>query len=48
MDYLLNVVRDPEQLKIVRLWLWSDRLRWFVIGVFALMVAQGIALVIYG
>jgi hypothetical protein len=48
MDYLLNLVRDPEQLKIVRLWLWCDRLRWFVIGVFALMVAQEIVAVIYG
>jgi len=48
MDYLLNVVRDPEQLKIVRLWVWCDRMRWFVIGVLSLIIAQGIVAVIYG
>jgi len=48
MNPLLAIVRDPEQFKIVRLWLWCDRLRWFVIGVLALMVTQGIAMVIYG
>jgi hypothetical protein len=48
MDYLLNAVRDPEQLKIVRLWLWFDRACWFVIGVLTTMVSSCTALMIYG
>jgi len=48
MDFLLNTVRDPEQRKIVRLWVWCDRMRWFVIGVLSLIIAQGIVAVIYG
>jgi len=48
MNPLLAMVRDPEQFKIVRLWLWCDRLRWFVIGVIALMVAQTVVMVAYG
>lgn len=48
MRSLLDAVRDPEQRKIVQLWLWFDRLRWFVIGIFALMVAQVVVMVIYG
>ena len=48
MKLLLDTVRDPQQRKIVEMWLWCDRLRWFVIGVIALMVAQTVVMVAYG
>jgi hypothetical protein len=48
MDFLFATVRDPEQRKTMRLLLWFDRACWFTIGVLSLIVAQGIALVIYG